>query len=512
MTRGAGNGAGKTSLVTDAAKLWGTAVVEQLLALARGVIVPRHLGPGLYGVLGALGHITKYAAYLQLGVTTAVGREVPYAVAHGSAGLSERLAKVGYSFNLLTSAGPAVILATYALATWGRYEPAISWGLLAFALLLITTRFETYFTTLFRARRQFGASFYFTTFKAATLFALVVGLLFLYGIYGVFAGSVIGGVVVMVVGSIWTRAWAGPWPAWPTVRKLLPVGLPLAVIGALGFLLQSVDRLIVFRFFSAVEVGYYMLAVTIVTFIYFLPMNVGQAMAPRIYGLPRDGDRRAFEEYLVKPSLLITYLVASVGGVAVIGLIPFIRYVLPAFGAAVPVVAALLVGVTCQGGVQGAAHVLIALGRFRSIAVGQGVSLAVAVVAISFARRFGWGLVGMAAGGSAGLVTFACLVQFSAWRLMSLPARTFPRAFAYLLLPPAAVAVGLVVAFYAGSFLVANLAPAWGRATLDIVNLILRLLIFLPVVGAFGIYVERETRFVARLRSLVKEKLSPAGR
>lgn len=512
MTRGGSDGASKTSLVTDAAKLWGATVAEQLLALVRGVIVPRYLGPGLYGVLGALGLITKYGAYLQLGVTAAVGREVPYAVTHGSAELTDRLAKVGYSFNLLTSAGPAIILATYALATWGRYEPVISWGLLAFALLLITTRFETYFTTLFRARRQFGASFYFTTFKAAILFALVVGFLFLYGIYGVFVGSVIGGVVVMVVGSIWTRAWAGPWPAWPTLRKLLPVGLPLAGIGALGFLLQSVDRLMVIRFFSAREVGYYMLAVTIVTFIYFLPMNVGQAMAPRIYGLRRDSDRRAFEEYLVKPSLFITFLVASVGGVAVIGLIPFIRYVLSAYGAAVPVVAALLVGVTCLGGAQGAAYILVALGRFRSIAVAQAVSLAVAVVAISFARRFGWGLVGVAAGGSAGLVTFACLVQFSAWRLMSLPARTFPRAFAHLLLPPAAVAVGLVVAFYGGSFLVANLAPAWGRKTMDIVNLFLRLLLFLPVVGAFGLYVERETGFIARLRSLVKERLSPGAK
>jgi O-antigen/teichoic acid export membrane protein len=268
----------------------------------------------------------------------------------------------------------------------------------------------------------------------------------------------------------------------------------------------------IIRFFSAREVGYYMLAVTIVTFIYFLPMNVGQAMAPRIYGLRRDGDRRAFEEYLAKPSLLITYLVASLGGVAVIALIPFIRYVLSAYEAAVPVVAALLVGVTCLGGVQGAAYILVALGRFRSIAVAQAASLAVAVVAILFARRLGWGLVGVAAGGSAGLVTYACLVQFSAWRLMSLSPQTFPRAFAYLLLPPAAVAVGLVVAFYGGSFIVANLAYGYGRKTMDIVNLILRLLLFLPVVGAFGLYVERETRFVSRLHSLVKERLSPAGR
>ena len=512
MTLGEEDVESKTLLAADAAKLWGAAIVEQLLALARGVIVPRYLGPALYGVLGALGLITKYGAYLQLGVTTAVGREIPYALKQGSPEFAERLAKVGYSFSILTSAAPAAVVVIYALATWGRYVDVISWGLLAFAFLLITTRLETYFTTVFRARRQFGAAFSFTAVKASILSALVVGLLFLYGLYGIFLGSVIGGAVVMVVGTIWTRSWAAPWPNWSLMRKLLPIGLPLAGIGALGFVLQSVDRLMVIHFYSPREVGYYILAVTVVTFVYFLPMNVGQAMAPRIYGLPRDGDRRAFEEYLVKPSLLVTYLVAAAGGVVIICMVPFIRYVLPAYEASVPIVAALLVGITCQGGAQGAAHILVALGRFRAIAAAQAASLVLAVALIWAAVRLGWGLVGVAAGASAGLVTFACLVQFAAWRLMSLRARTFGRAFEYLLLPPAAVAAGLLFAFYGGSFLVRHLALGLERATLDVINLALRLSLFLPTVAAFGFYVERETGFVKKFRSIIKERLSPGAR
>lgn len=499
-------------LAADAAKLWGAAIVEHLLALVRGVIVPRYLGPALYGVLGALGLITKYGAYLQLGVTTAVGREVPYAVKQGSSNHADRLAKVGYSFNLLTSAVPAAGVVIYALVTWGRYVDVISWGLLAFACLLITTRLETYFTTVFRARRQFGAAFLFTSLKAAILFGLVIGFLFIYGLYGVFLGLVVGGAVVAVMGTIWTRAGAGPWPDWSLMRKLLPIGLPLAGIGALGFVLQSIDRLMVIHFFTPRDVGHYILGVTVVTFVYFLPMNVGQAMAPRIYGLPRDGDRRAFEEYLLEPSLFVTYLVASLGGLVIICMVPFIRYVLPAYGPSVPVAAALLVGITCQGGVQGGAHILIAFGRFRTIAVAQGVSLVLAFALIWFAVRSGWGLVGVGAGASAGLVTFACAVQFSAWRLLSLPLRALPRAFGYLLLPPAAVAAGLFFAFYGGSFIVARLAPDAARTTADALHFVFRVTLFLPTVAAFGYYVERETGFVTKMWSLVKERLSARAR
>jgi O-antigen/teichoic acid export membrane protein len=468
-------------LAADAAKLWGAALIEQLLALVRGVIVPRYLGPALYGVLGALGLITKYGAYLQLGVTTAVGREVPYALKQKSTDHAERLAKVGYSFNLLTSVAPAALVVIYALVTWGRYVDVISWGLLTFAFLLITTRLETYFTTVFRARRQFGAAFLFTAFKAVVLFALVVGFLFMYGLYGVFVGLVVGGAVVAAAGTIWTRAGSWPWPDWSLMRKLLPIGLPLAGIGALGFVLQSVDRLMVIHFFAPRDVGHYILG-------------------------------RVFEEYLVEPSLFVTYLVASLGGLVIICLVPFVRYVLPAYGPSVPVVAALLVGITCQGGVQGGAHILVALGRFRTIAVAQGVSLVLAFALIWFAVRSGWGLVGVAAGASAGLVTFACVLQFSAWRLMSLPLRTVPRAFGYLLLPPAAVAAGLFFAFYGGSFLVSHVAPGAARTTADALHFIFRITLFLPTVAAFGFYVNKETGFVTKLWSLVKERLSARAR
>jgi len=496
-------------LVTDAVQLWGAAVVEQLLALIRGVIIPRYLGPGLYGILGALTLITKYGAYLQLGVTTAIGREVPYATARGEEGRAEGLARLGYSFNLLTAVIPALILVGYALFAWGRYRPVVSWGLLAVAVLLLTTRFEVYFATLFRARRQFTAAFWFSTLRAASLTSFAVAFLFLYGLYGVFIGLVLSGVLVTAVGTVWTRSWAGPWPDWSLLRKLLPVGLPLAGLGALGFLLQSADRLVVIRYFTAAEVGYYMLAVTVATFIYFIPLNVGQAMAPRIYGLSRDGAREAFEEYLVKPSLVITYLVAAVGGLTLIVLWPFIRYVLPAYLPSLPLVAALLVGITCQGGAQGAAHILIALGRFRALAVAQACSLAVALLVIAGAVYGKWGLVGVAAGASVGLVTFACLVQFTAWRLMSLPRRTLPRAFAYLLLPPAAVAAGLTFAFFGGTFLIKTFWPGMGRPLGDVVNLGLRFLLFSPAVVAFGWYVERETGVGKRLRAIIKEGISP---
>ncbi len=501
----------RAGLATDAAKLWGAALIEQLLAFARGVILPRYLGPGLYGILGGLGLITKYGSYLQLGLTTALGREVPFALAAGARARADRLARAVFSFNLLTSTVPALGLAAFALATWGRYRVAVSWGLLIFAFLLVTSRCEVLYRTLFRARRQFGSAFAFVGLKAIVLFALVIGLLFAYGLFGVFAGLVIGGSLFMLIGSAWTRVWASPWPDWRLVKELLPIGLPLAALGVLGFLLQSADRLLVIRFLAARDLGHYMLAVTVVTFVYFLPMNVGQAMAPRIYALRRDGDLSAFGQFLVKPSLFITYFVAAIGGMVVLTLIPFIRYVLPAYGPTVPVAAALLVGITCQGGAQGAGHILIALGRFKSIAAAQLGGLAVGVAVMLAALHRGWGLPGVAAGSSAGLAVFACAVQLLAWRAIGLPARTIPNAFAYLLVPPAVVAAALVGAFYGGTTVAGAWAPALGQPLGDLVTLAARLVLFVPAVLLFGILVERQTGFARQLWAMFKEKLSPPG-
>ena len=511
MSRKAETKDGKGLLAGDAVKLWGGALVEQAFSFVRGIIMPRWLGPGFYGILGSLNMITKYGSYLQLGLTTAVSREVPFALAAGDDARARRLAKAVFSFNLLTSVGPALGVVLFALATWGRFRPVVSWGFVVFAYLMVTGRFDVFFTTLFRARRQFTASFVYTSLKAAVMFGAVVGLLYFFSLWGVYAALVFTGALFFVVGSAWTRTWAGPWPPWPVVKELLPVGLPLAGLGVLGFLLQSVDRLIVIRFAKPEEVGYYMLAVTIVTFIYFLPMNIGQAMAPRIFALRRDGDRAAFEEYLVKPSLILTYLVAVIGGVAVFCLIPFIRYVLPAFRPSVPLVAAFLVGITCQGGAQGGAYILVALSRFKTIALAQLVSLAFTAGLAAVALFGGVGLVGVAAASSVGLVVYACILQFEAWRAMGLPARTFPNAFGYLLLPPAAVAVAMGFAFYYGSYAVRFGVYRLGQPYADVAILGARLLCFAVPVLLFGVYVERQTGFIKRIFGFLGERLSARG-
>jgi O-antigen/teichoic acid export membrane protein len=477
----------------------------------RGVIVPRYLGPGLYGVLGGLGLITKYGAYMQFGLTTALGREVPYALGAGDRERARRFEKAVYSFNLLTSAAAAVGLLSFALVTWGRYRPAVTWGLLVFAALLITTRFDVFYATVFRARRQFGASFVFTGARAALLFVLVVSLLYLRGLYGVFAGLVIGGAVFMVVGSVWTKTASSPWPNWRLVRELAPVGLPLAALGLLGFLLQSVDRLMVVYFMTTRELGLYTLAVTIVTFVYFFPMTVGQAMAPRIYGLPRDRGFAAFENYLVKPSLFITFMVAAVGGLMVLTIIPFIRYVMPAYDPTVPIAAALVVGITCLGGAQGGAHILVAFGRWRALGLAQLGALAVSVTVILAAIKAGLGLPAVAAGSSAGLAVYACTVQYIAWRAMALPPRTVPNAFAYLLVPPALVAGALVAAFYAGTALAAGWAAAVPPLEADVLRWGFRVVIYAVPVSGFGLYVERQTGFFSKLATVARGKLSPAG-
>lgn len=503
---------GRTPLAADAAKLWLASLAEQALAFVRGVILPRYLGPGLYGILGSLGMITKYGSYLQLGLTAAVNREVPYALGAGDKNRADRIARAVFSFNLFTSVVPAVGVVLFAVATWGRYRSLISWGLLVFAVLLVTSRFENYFGALFRARRQFNAAAAFALAKATTAFAAVVVPVYFFRLAGVYVGLVVTGLLFLGVGALWTRTWASPWPDWRLVRELLPVGLPLAALGALGFLLQSADRLLVIKFFELPDVGQYMLAVTVATFIYFFPMNVSQAMAPRIYGLRRDGDRTAFQEYLMKPSLLLTYVVATAGGLAVLCLIPFVRYVLPNYGAAVPIVAVLLIGITCQGGAQGAGHILIALSRFKTIAVVQIASLAVTLAVGVAVLRWGGGLVGVAAASSAGLVAYACALQYFAWREMALPSSTAINAFGFLLVPPTVLAGASFISFYAGGQLGREVGARTGTLAGDLLVLAIRLVVFVVAAAACGYYVERNVGVGRAALRRIKEVLSAVRR
>ncbi|MCP4230432.1 MAG: hypothetical protein GY771_09845, partial [bacterium] len=127
-------------IIRDTGYLWASNIIEMLLSGIRSLFVPGWLGPEMYGILGALNITTQYGRHLDLGVNTAMSREVPQYAARSEVAQSKEIGRATLAFNLLTSSIPAVAMLVFAFILGGYYGGEVFWGIIAYAAILILTR------------------------------------------------------------------------------------------------------------------------------------------------------------------------------------------------------------------------------------------------------------------------------------------------------------------------------------------------------------------------------------
>ncbi len=495
-------------LIRDTGYLWIGNIIEMVLSAIRSLFVPGWLGPKMYGVIGALNITTQYGRHLDLGVNTAMSREVPQYSARSEVAQALEYGKATLAFNLITSSIPALAMIVFAFFMWDFYGWQVFWGVLAYAAILILTRLDIFYQLYLKSVFKFNNAGVGIFIRAVVSFALVIVLTYFYGFYGYLIATLAGFAATVIYLVMVGGLPLSVIPQWRYLKPLIKGGLPLFIIALGGILLQTIDRLMVVKYYGAVNMGYYALAVLIMNFIYMLPNLAGQAMATRIYGIPRGGDRTRFNDYIIKPTLLMTTSVALLGGFALITLIPLVSAFLPAYDPTPPVLAPLLIGSTCLGGAHAAGYILIALKKIRTIGIIQIISFIVAFIFIRLAIQFRLGLAGVAAGGAAGLTTYAILLQLSAVRQTGSGLGETIKSVIYLLVPPAFVAVALAIAFFfSGPIVYATWLPSV-EIVKDLYFFVVRAVIFAVLAAPIVWYTERRVEIIRTIWTGLKEKFA----
>ncbi len=496
----------KLAIIRDAGRLWYSTVVEQVLAVVRGFIVPVWLGPTYYGILGVLNLILQYGQYADLGVVNGLYRELPMYRNKGDRETARGITRSAFAFNLITAIIAAIFIVVVAFVLRGRIRNVSFWGLLAFSVILILYRFTVFYQTLLKARINFKAVGRSIALRGIATFATVVVLTYFYGIYGLYVGLIIAGFIVCayLVARVRTRLCVLPNGRY--LKELLRVGIPYFVVNLVGYLMISVDRVTVFSLMSKTDMGYYTLAATITAFVFSMPMNIGQVLGPRVFGVPRDGDRAGFYTYLLKPTVLMTTLSSLLGGAAILLLIPLLRYALPDYSPTMRLVPPMFVAFTVLSGTHGSGFILIALHRFRSLALANLIAAAIIAAACWFVIGRGFGLFWVAVSAAAGITAYAVFLQLAAWRILGLPARAGISAVFYLFFPPGLMAGALFLAFFGGNFVLAPVAPSAITVKWDLMYLGVRLLIYGVVAAGLLFYAEKRTGVIGLVLGALRSR------
>ena len=426
--------------------------VCHVLGGATSLLLRLLLSPAQMGVWQALKLFLSYGNYANLGISKGAAREFNVALGSGHTAAARRGLNLAFTVNTITSLLYAAVLlgvaAWITLSSDGLWANAWALGLAAVGGLTVLTRYVTFHVTILRTKQAFATTSQLSIIEAA-LTLVVCGLAtWRWGLAGLYAGTL----VVLLVSLIFVRRHAGAtlrW-AWQTaeIRRLMGIGVPILLAGAVSSLFRSLDKLMILGYLSDREfqLGCYSLAVMVGSQLFGLGNMLAMVMGPRYgesYG--RWGDRRAVAGLAARASELLAAAIALPAALAVLAVPPLLAWLLPDYRTGLAPMVWLVPGVVALVLALPGSQYLVAVGRQRRALAAVLIAVALAALGNHLALRGGYGLIGVAAATAAGYaVYYVLVVAVSIWGELDGPERVRYLAMLALALGPTLASAALL--------------------------------------------------------------------
>lgn len=323
----------------------GLARLPQLLAESYFASV---LGKSRYGVWKSLQVILYIGGFCNLGITSGTVKELPRALGASDAQGARAIERAGLGSLVGVMLIVAGSLALFHRAPWFRSYFALEGHSQPFYLLLIallTGQLMTLYQAFLRAALRFVDVATSTLLFAVVFFAVGAALIRSIGVSAVVIGYFGGGLLASAYAQV--RLGHFVWPAFDRTlfRRLVRVGMPLLVYGALQWAFLFSDRLVIMGKLTVNELGVYGVAALVPYAVQGLAGAAARGLLPVL--MRRIGAREGLTESRTLLVALVT-VVTMLGALLYGGLLPLtlpaVRTFLPAYGDAVLPLWLLLAG------------------------------------------------------------------------------------------------------------------------------------------------------------------------
>jgi len=287
------------------------------------------LGPTVWGVWQSAKVIRMYASYTGLGVANGMYREVP--LSKGKADINDVILSrdVAFTFCLFVGVLTAIAIFGTSFIIQVREE------------FLISLRFISGMVMM-----QFIGGMYNLWFKANNRFEVVslvsviqgignivaISLIFLFSLNGFLTGQFLCLVIINIIYYLNCNGQMKIKWHFPTLKKLVLIGLPIMLIALSGFLFITTDRLIILATLGFKNLGFYSLAGFVFTPCMMIISSANSVMFPRFcerYG--QTGSKRSLLPYITKPIGVLSLSIPILVGIIFLVTPLFVKYLLPEY-------------------------------------------------------------------------------------------------------------------------------------------------------------------------------------
>jgi len=458
----------------DWAVVGSSTIVCHLLGAVTGVLLRMFLGPAQMGIWSALKLLLSYGNYANLGISKGAAREFNVATGHGRLGPARDGLNLAFTVNTLSSLLYAAVLV--AAGVWigatggGPWSRAWALGFVAVGVLAVLGRYVTFHVSILRAEQQFGATSRLAVLEGVLTLLVTVTASWFWGLPGLLAGT-----LIVMLGSllfVWRNAAAALRWAWNAaeIRRLIGVGGPILLAGAVSSLFRSLDKWMILGCLpdGEFQLGCYSVALLVTGQLFGLGNMLSIVTGPRFgqqYG--NSGDRPAVARLAARAAELQAAAMALPAALALLLAPPLLAWLLPDYRTGLAPLEWLVPGTVALTLALPGSQVLIAVGRQRRALLAVLIAAAVAALGNYVALRGGLGLVGVAAATAAAYALYFILITgLSLWIELDVAARLRYLAMLSLALAPPLVSA-LLLRRWNPDALAANVAVVlliWGAA------------------------------------------------
>jgi O-antigen/teichoic acid export membrane protein len=196
------------------------------------------------------------------------------------------------------------------------------------------------------------------------------------------------------------------------------IGVPITLVGFFHITMLNMDKLLVVKYMSYVEIGYYKLATTLCGFLLLISSSIAYVLSP--YMLERYGkkhDPRELASLVISPSLLIAYIISFIIGILYLTLSAAINILLPRFNPAVEPAGFLLISYFCLAIVMLSGTFLVNIKKSKYVLIAQLLIILSIVIFGPYALQR-WGLIGMSLLLAINFFIYSILIYYFSLRAM----------------------------------------------------------------------------------------------
>ncbi len=432
-----------------------TAVCHALGAVT-SLLLRMLLSPAQMGIWQALKLFISYGNYANLGISKGAARQFNVALGKGQTAEARRGLNLAFTVNTLSSLLYAVLLigagVWIAASSGGAWAASWAMGLAAVGVLAVVGRYVTFHVTILRTKQAFAVTSQLAILEAVLTLAVCGPATWWWGLPGLY-----GGTLVVLLGSlIFVRGHAAARLRWAwdgaEIRRLIGIGAPILLAGAVGSLFRSLDKLMILGYLSDREfqLGCYSVTLLVTAQLFGLGNMLSMVAGPRFaeeFG--RSGDRRIVARIAARSSELLAAAMALPAALAVVAAPPLLARLLPDYQTGLAPLVWLVPGVVALTLALPGSQYLIAVGRQRRALAAVLIATGVAAYGNHLALGGGYGLAGVAAATGVAYATYFVLVTaVSFWRELDAAARWRYAATLVLTLGPTVALAVLLERFW----------------------------------------------------------------